>query len=55
VKLDDLGRAKKIIVDKDNTTIVEAAGKAAEIEGRVKQIRAQRRVGGRNQGREISL
>jgi chaperonin GroEL len=41
VKLDDLGRAKKIIVDKDNTTIVEAAGKAAEIEGRVKQIRAQ--------------
>ncbi|HEV2350053.1 MAG TPA: chaperonin GroEL [Terriglobia bacterium] len=41
VKLDDLGRAKKITVDKDNTTIVEGAGKTSEIEGRVKQIRAQ--------------
>jgi len=41
VKLDDLGRAKKITVDKDNTTIVEGAGKSAEIEGRVKQIRTQ--------------
>src|ERR1700739_1083045 len=41
VKLDDLGRAKKITVDKDNTTIVEGAGKPSEIEGRVKQIRAQ--------------
>ncbi len=41
VKLDDLGRAKKITVDKDNTTIVEGAGKTADIEGRVKQIRAQ--------------
>jgi chaperonin GroEL len=37
----DLGRAKKIVVDKDNTTIVEGSGKNAEIEGRVKQIRAQ--------------
>src|SRR5580693_7166162 len=41
VKLEDLGRAKKITIDKDNTTIVEGGGKTAEIEGRVKQIRAQ--------------
>jgi len=41
VKLDDLGRAKKITVDKDNTTIVEGEGKHNAIEGRVKQIRAQ--------------
>src|SRR3989442_5090459 len=41
VKLDDLGRAKKITIDKDNTTIVEGNGKATEIEGRVKQIRTQ--------------
>jgi len=41
VKLDDLGRAKKIVVDKDNTTIVEGAGKQSAIEGRIKQIRAQ--------------
>jgi chaperonin GroEL len=41
IKLEDLGRAKKIVVDKDNTTIVEGAGKAKEIEGRIKQIRAQ--------------
>ena len=41
VKLEDLGRAKKITIDKDNTTIVEGAGKASEIEGRVKQIRQQ--------------
>jgi len=39
--LKDLGRAKSIKVDKDNTTIVDGAGKKAEIEGRVKQIRAQ--------------
>src|SRR5207244_2673713 len=39
--LDDLGRAKKITVDKDNTTIVEGAGTKSAIEGRVKQIRAQ--------------
>ena len=41
VKLDDLGRAKKITIDKDNTTIVEGAGKTCEIEGRVKQLRTQ--------------
>jgi chaperonin GroEL len=41
VKLDDLGKAKKITVDKDNTTIVEGAGKTSDIEGRVKQIRTQ--------------
>jgi chaperonin GroEL len=39
--LKDLGRAKRITVDKDNTTIVEGAGKKADIEGRVKQIRVQ--------------
>jgi chaperonin GroEL len=41
VKVEDLGKAKKITIDKDNTTIVEGAGKASEIEGRVKQIRTQ--------------
>ncbi|PKN06588.1 MAG: chaperonin GroEL [Deltaproteobacteria bacterium HGW-Deltaproteobacteria-7] len=41
VKMEDLGRAKKITVDKDNTTIIDGAGKRAELEGRVKQIRAQ--------------
>jgi chaperonin GroEL len=41
VQIEDLGRAKKIVVDKDNTTIVEGAGKQAGIEGRVKQIRTQ--------------
>src|SRR5437899_1840001 len=41
VKLDDLGRAKKVVVDKDNTTIVEGGGKTSAIEGRVKQIRTQ--------------
>jgi len=41
LKLDDLGTAKKITIDKDNTTIVEGAGKAKDIEGRVKQIRTQ--------------
>src|SRR5256714_1633303 len=41
VKLEDLGRAKKVTVDKDNTTLVEGAGKASDIEGRVKTIRAQ--------------
>jgi len=39
--LSDLGRAKRIVVDKDNTTIIDGAGKKAEIEGRIKQIRAQ--------------
>jgi chaperonin GroEL len=41
IQLADLGRAKKIVVDKDNTTIVEGGGKPSEIEGRVKQIRTQ--------------
>ncbi len=41
VKLEDLGKAKKITIDKDNTTIVEGAGKAKDIEGRVKQLRVQ--------------
>jgi chaperonin GroEL len=41
IKLEDLGRAKKIVVDKDNSTLVEGAGKTAAIEGRIKQIRAQ--------------
>jgi chaperonin GroEL len=41
VKLEDLGKAKKISIDKDNTTIVEGAGKRADIEGRVKQLRTQ--------------
>jgi chaperonin GroEL len=41
VKVDDLGRAKKIVIDKENTTIVEGAGKPKAIEGRVKQIRTQ--------------
>jgi len=41
VKVEDLGRAKKVTIDKDNTTIVEGAGKSSEIEGRVKQLRTQ--------------
>ena len=41
VQLADLGRAKKITVDKDNTTVVEGAGKPADIQGRVKQLRTQ--------------
>jgi len=41
VKIEDLGQAKKITADKDNTTIVEGKGKRADIEGRVKQIRTQ--------------
>ncbi|MBN2243980.1 MAG: chaperonin GroEL [Acidobacteria bacterium] len=41
VKMADLGRAKKITIDKDNTTIIEGAGKQAAIEGRVKQLRVQ--------------
>jgi chaperonin GroEL len=39
--LQDLGRAKRIVVDKDNTTIIDGAGKKVDIEGRIKQIRAQ--------------
>ena len=41
VKMEQLGRAKKITIDKDNTTIVEGNGTSKEIEGRVKQLRAQ--------------
>ena len=41
VRLEDLGRAKKVTIDKDNTTIIEGAGKQADIAGRVKQIRTQ--------------
>ena len=41
VRLEDLGRAKKITIDKDNTTIIEGDGKHADIEGRVKQLRVQ--------------
>jgi chaperonin GroEL len=41
VQISDLGQAKKVTVDKDNTTIVEGKGKHAEIEGRVKEIRSQ--------------
>ncbi len=41
VKVTDLGRAKRLTIDKDNTTIVEGAGDSAKIQGRVKQIKAQ--------------
>src|SRR3954453_18539111 len=41
IKLDDLGQAKKVTIDKDNTTIVEGAGSAAAIAGRVKQLRTE--------------
>src|SRR5207244_8169842 len=41
IKLDDLGKAKKVTIDKDNTTIVEGGGASSAIEGRVKQIRTQ--------------
>ena len=41
IKLDDLGRAKRIVIDKDNCTIVEGAGKTSDINGRVNQIRKQ--------------
>jgi chaperonin GroEL len=41
IKLEELGKAKKVVVDKDNTTIIEGAGKATEIQSRIKQLRAQ--------------
>jgi chaperonin GroEL len=41
LKLDDLGRAKKVVVDKDKTTLIDGGGKTGAIEGRIKQIRAQ--------------
>jgi chaperonin GroEL len=43
VDLSDLGRAKKVTVDKDNTTIVEGAGKTKDIKGRIEQIRSRSR------------
>jgi chaperonin GroEL len=41
VTLKDLGRVKRVVVDKDNTTLIDGAGKRQDIEGRIKQIRAQ--------------
>src|SRR5436309_9314716 len=41
VQIQDLGRSKKVTIDKDNTTLVEGKGKSSEIEGRVKEIRSQ--------------
>ena len=41
VTLKDLGRAKRVTVDKDNTTLIDGAGTKADIQGRVKQLRAQ--------------
>src|SRR5215470_6091740 len=41
VSLKDLGRVKRVVVDKDNTTLIDGAGKKGDIEGRIKQIRAQ--------------
>jgi chaperonin GroEL len=41
VKMEDLGKVKKVTIDKDNTTLIEGGGKSSEIEGRVRQIRAQ--------------
>ena len=41
IRLEDLGKCKKVVVDKENTTIIEGAGKEKEIEGRIKQIRTQ--------------
>jgi len=41
VKMEDLGQAKKVTIDKDNTTLIEGQGKHADVEGRVKEIRSQ--------------
>jgi chaperonin GroEL len=41
ITMEDLGRAKRVVIDKDNTTIVEGAGRSQDIEGRVKQLRTQ--------------
>jgi chaperonin GroEL len=41
VRLEDLGRAERVLVDKDNTTLIEGAGKESSIQGRIKQLRAQ--------------
>ena len=42
LKIEDLGSAKKVTIDKDTTTIVEGAGKSEAIQGRIKQLRAGR-------------
>ena len=41
IQLSDLGRAKKIVIDKDNTTVIEGAGKTSEIKSRIDQIRRE--------------
>src|SRR5207344_2289179 len=41
IKLEDLGRAKRVTVNKDNTTIIDGGGKETDIQGRIKQLRAQ--------------
>src|SRR5207244_4613440 len=41
VRVEDLGRAKRIVVDKENTTIVEGAGKKADIQGRISQLKRE--------------
>src|SRR4029453_4717907 len=41
LKVEDLGKDKKVVVDKDNTTIIEGGGKTSAIEGRIKQLRMQ--------------
>src|SRR3954452_18320821 len=41
VRLEDLGRAKRVVVNKDNTTIIDGSGKEKDIQGRIKQLRAQ--------------
>ncbi|MGQ9575784.1 MAG: chaperonin GroEL [Thermoguttaceae bacterium] len=52
VALAELGRAKKIVVDKDNTTIIEGAGKSAEIKGRIEQLRREIEVATSDYDRE---
>src|SRR5438876_3299512 len=52
VGLKELGRCKRVVVDKDNTTLIDGAGKKADIEGRIKQIRAQIQVTTTDYGRE---
>jgi chaperonin GroEL len=52
VTLAELGRAKKIVVDKDNTTIIEGAGKSAEIKGRIEQLRREIEVATSDYDRE---
>jgi chaperonin GroEL len=52
ITLGELGRAKKIVVDKDNTTIIEGAGKSAEIKGRIEQLRREIEVATSDYDRE---